>query len=66
MIRAADQAIADQKRSMEIRDLRIKQTEDRLKEVQGERDSKDAWYRSPQLHMLLGFVLGVVIVKKVN
>lgn len=70
VVTAAREAVSDQKRSIEIRDLRIKQTEDRLLEVSKERDkaldSNEAWYKSPYLYLTLGLILGIATVKAVN
>lgn len=70
LIEAADKAIAAQARQIEIRDLRIRQVEDRMGEVLKERDyereSKESFWRSPTLHLFLGMALGVALVKKIN
>jgi hypothetical protein len=62
--------IQDQQKQIEIRDLRVKATEDRLGDVTKERNdarqSADAWYKSPYLYLFLGLAVGVSAVKISN
>jgi hypothetical protein len=60
--------VETQRKQIEIRDLRIKTSEDQLKNVTEQRNDAEhalsAWYRSPWLYLALGLAGGVYLGSK--
>ena len=66
LAKAADLAIAEQKKAIEIRDLRLDLAKERLEEVSKERDELrgTAWYKSPYLWLSVGILAGAYVSKR--
>lgn len=68
VLEACGKVVQAQKKQIEIRDLRIKQDEDQLKNVTDERNSAvnalGAWYRSPWLWLAVGAGTSAYLLKR--
>ena len=66
MIRTADAALAAQKKQVEVRDLRLQESDKQIaglsKELTDLKISQDRWYKSQWLWLAVGLVAGGLVV----